>query len=420
MTKTITRLAIILALLVPALASARTPQAEPNVNSRYRVASVSITGVSESSLSQALRDDMQKLVGKPYDQAAADDLARRMREQLRDYTVSVKVTRGDEPDSLKVTFEAVEPSRRPHRFDVAISPILYNTNDAFSVNIVPAFETHHSYFQFGLVSDADTLLERNMGVVLRYEHRKVGTDMVQVGLAYDYFHPSFQPETEAALAFRPDVPGIYRTRENFSPSVSVLPIRDVKLTFGASFQTLSMQYPVLRDETANAFTFDARFHHVEGSRHSVRHAIDAGYSVRRTTTTLESDFLYTRQFVSSDYTIAVGRQLFGFHFQGGNIDGAAPLFERFSLGNTSTLRGWDKFDVAPVGGARLAYGSLEYRYRPFVLFYDFGTVWDEGQAADVKHSVGIGLAWKNGFFMTFGVPLRFSGVTPAFMFGFKR
>ena len=29
----------------------------------------------------------------------------------------------------------------------------------------------------------------------------------------------------------------------------------------------------------------------------------------------------------------------------------APLFERFSLGNTYTLRGWNKFDVAPLGGA---------------------------------------------------------------------
>jgi hypothetical protein len=418
MTRTITRLAVILSVLLPAAAAARPPQAEPNVNSRYPVESVSVSGVPESALSQALRDDMQTLVGKPFDQAAADDLARRMREQLRGYRVNVKVKRGAKPESVTVGFEA-EQRRRPHGFDVAVSPLLYSTNDAFSVNIVPAFETHHNYFQFGLVSDADELLERNMGVVLRYEHRKVGTEMVQVGFEYDYFHPSFQPETEAALAYSPWVPGIYRTRENFSPSVSVLPIRDIKITFGAGFQTLAMQYPALHDETANAFTFDAEFRHVARPKEDVRHSIGARYSVRHTTASLESDFLYTRQLVSADYTASVGPHEFGFRFQGGHTGGVAPLFERFSLGNTGTLRGWDKFDVAPVGGTRLAYGSLEYHYRPFLVFYDFGTVWDPGQSSELKHSVGLGLAWKNGFFMALGVPLRFTSVTPTFMLGFK-
>jgi len=53
------------------------------------------------------------------------------------------------------------------------------------------------------------------------------------------------------------------------------------------------------------------------------------------------------------------------------------------------------------------------------VFYDFGTVWDPGQTAELKHSIGFGLAWKNGLFVSLGVPLRFHGVTPAFMFGFR-
>ncbi len=419
MTRTIARLALVLTLLAPAAASARAPQDEPNVNTRYRVESVSIAGIAESAVSQALRDEMQKLVGNRYDPAAADTLARRMRDDLHDYAVDVKVTRGGQPDSVEVTFEAERLERQRH-FDVAVSPLLYSTNDAFSVNIVPTFDTHHNYVSFGLISDADELLERNMGVVLRYEHRKVGTEKVHVGIEYDYFHPSFQPETESALALAPWVPGIYRTRENVSPSVSVLPVRDIKVTFGASFQTLAMQYPELHDEAANAFTFAAQFRHAAGPRGGVRHSIGADYAVRHADSALESDFLYTRQFVAGDYTVSIGRHLFGFHFKGGNTSGAPPLFERFSLGNTSTLRGWDKFDVAPLGGTRLAYGSLEYRYRPFLAFYDFGKVWDAGQSVELKHSVGIGLAWKNGFFMSLGVPLRFHDVTPAFMFGFRR
>jgi outer membrane protein assembly factor BamA len=111
--------------------------------------------------------------------------------------------------------------------------------------------------------------------------------------------------------------------------------------------------------------------------------------------------------------------VFGAHVKAGHINAAAPLFERFSLGNSATLRGWDKFDVAALGGARLAYGSLEYRYRPFQIFYDFGSVWDPGQPATVRHSVGFGLTWKNGFFVSLGFPVRLDDVRPAVMFGFS-
>ena len=46
----------------------------------------------------------------------------------------------------------------------------------------------------------------------------------------------------------------------------------------------------------------------------------------------------------------------------GGITGHAPLFERFTLGDSTTLRGWDKYDIAPAGGDRVFYSSVEYRY----------------------------------------------------------
>ena len=45
----------------------------------------------------------------------------------------------------------------------------------------------------------------------------------------------------------------------------------------------------------------------------------------------------------------------------GGITGEAPLFERFTLGDSSTLRGWDKYDIAPAGGDRVGHLSVEYR-----------------------------------------------------------
>jgi hypothetical protein len=413
----ISRLAAVLLLLAPAAARAQEDQSQANVNSRYRVESVSIVGVPEAKVSQPLRDDMQKLVGNKYDPDAAEALASRLRKELHGYAVAVKVKRGEQAESVKVVFEAERVRERT--FDIKLAPFLYSTKDGFSGALVPGFETHHNHVSFGVVSSADELLERNSGVMLRYEHRRVGTSMVQVGVEYDYYWPSFEPETKDALAAAPWVPGTYDTREVFAPSVSFLPIPDIKLTFGASFQTLAMESPTMHDMAAHSFTFGAQFRRKAGSRDGFRHSIAADYSVRDATETLESDFLYTRQFVSADYTLGTRRQAFMFRFEGGHISGAPPLFERFSIGNTATLRGWDKFDVAPLGGTRLIYGSLEYRYYPFQLFYDFGKVWDPGQAVEFKHSMGVGLAWKNGFFMSLGVPLKYHAVTPVFMIGFR-
>jgi len=193
------------------------------------------------------------------------------------------------------------------------------------------------------------------------------------------------------------------------------------VTFGASFETLEMQYPAPYDQAAHAVTFGVQYRKEVRPRRGLRHTVSADYALRTATRRLESDLLYTRHWVAGDYRLRLGRQDFSFHFQGGHVSDAAPLYERFSIGSATTLRGWDKFDVAPLGGTRLLYGSLAYRYRPFELFYDFGTVWDAqlGQAADWKHSVGIGLAWRNGLFVSVGVPCRFHGVTPVFMFGFR-
>jgi hypothetical protein len=330
----------------------------------------------------------------------------------------VKAKRGEQQDAVKVVFEVERVRERS--FDIKLPLFLFTSKDGFSGALVPGGETHHNYFSAGVVSSADELLERNSGVMLRYEHRKVGTRMVQIGVEYDYFWPSYEDEILVALALAPWVPGTYDTREVFSPSISFLPIRDIKLTFGASFQTLAMERPILHDESAHAFTFGAQYRRKAGSRDGFRHAIAADYLVREAAATLESDFLYTRQFVSADYTLSTRRQDFMFRFQGGHIDGEPPLFDRFTIGNSTTLRGWDKFEVAPLGGTRLLHGSLEYRYRPFQLFLDFGKVWDEGQQAVAwKHSLGIGLAWKSGFFMSLAFPLRYHDVTPVFMIGLR-
>ncbi len=417
MTQRISRFALALLLTIPIVALAQEEQAAPNVNSRYLVESVSIVGIAEAKVSQTLRDDMQKLVGAKYDPEAADQLAHRMRQELHGYSVTVKARRGEHHDAVKVVFEV---ERFPERsFYIKPAPILYSTKDGFSGVVVPSVETHHNYFSVGLVSSADELLERNSGVMLHYEHRKVGTSMVQVGVEYDYFWPISSPRRKPPWCWPRGFPAPTTPGRSSHPRCRSCRSR----TSGSPSAPASRRSPWsvrrLHDQAAHAFTFGAQFRRKIGRRHGLRHSIAADYLVREAAETLESDFLYTRQFVGADYTLSTRRQDFMFRFQGGHIDGEPPLFDRFTIGNTATLRGWDKFDVAPLGGTRLLYGSLEYRYEPFQLFYDFGKVWDPGQVVEWKHSVGIGLAWKNGFFMSLGVPLKYHDVTPVFMIGFR-
>ena len=410
-------LAVLLFLPWPWALSAAGQKPETNVNSRYEVESAALTGVSEAKVSKALREEMQKLVGQKYDQEAAQELTKKLRRELRGYSVNVKVKRGDQPDHVKVVFEAEKAWWK--RFEYPLPPVVYHSKEGLSGALDIPLSFHHNVFTFGMVNSADELLERNAGFRFRYEHRKVGTDAVQLRIDFDTYHQKWNPATEAALAESPEVPGIYRTRQNLAPAISVIPLRDLKLSVGLSFQQLQIQYPAIHTDAAYAATGDIQFRHREQDGHGFRHDISAGYSVRSATRTLESDFVYTRHSWNARYTLSLGRNIFGAGFQGGLITGNAPLFERFSLGNSFTLRGWNKFDVAPIGGSRMAFGTLDYRYRPFQVFYDVGAAWDAGQSARIRHALGFGLLTKDGFFMSLGFPVRTRDVIPIFMIGFR-
>jgi len=101
---------------------------------------------------------------------------------------------------------------------------------------------------------------------------------------------------------------------------------------------------------------------------------------------------------------------------GGMILGTAPLFERFVLGNSTSLRGWNKFDLDPLGGNRVVHNSVEYHYGVFQVFCDSGAIWDSGQAAVARASVGAGLR-QGAFSVALAFPLRDGRMDPVFMVG---
>ena len=91
------------------------------------------------------------------------------------------------------------------------------------------------------------------------------------------------------------------------------------------------------------------------------------------------------------------------------MDGAVPFYKRYFLGGATNLRGWGRFDVAPLSGSGLPIGghsfvnfSTELRV-PIrgklgaVLFLDGGNVWTnpwDFDLSDLRYDVGPGLRYN--------------------------
>jgi outer membrane translocation and assembly module TamA len=82
------------------------------------------------------------------------------------------------------------------------------------------------------------------------------------------------------------------------------------------------------------------------------------------------------------------------------------------------LRGWDKYDVAPAGGSRLVYASVEYRYSGVGVFLDLGNVWDENHEGKLRASTGLVLH-AGPAFASIGFPLNANNVTAIFSMGVR-
>ena len=91
------------------------------------------------------------------------------------------------------------------------------------------------------------------------------------------------------------------------------------------------------------------------------------------------------------------------------------------LGNASTLRGWNKFELDPLGGDRIVHGSVDYRYRFFTVFYDTGVLWTNNANTGVKQGVGCGFrrGGKDGMLLAVAFPMRMGRVDPVLIAGFN-
>jgi hypothetical protein len=407
-------------ILWSSLLLAGSPEQEMNVNTRYTVESVDIAGDNPAGISTGLRGELTRLVGAKLNPAALDDLAARIRRELHVRAVTHRLLRGRTPEHVRVVFDV---RGTPAKFDASIPKMVYRSDGGFS-GLVEGTATVGSHaLTFGGVSDGDVLAERYTGIVARYEDKHLISDRVRFRLDFESYHEQWDQATVNALAqpgAEGDTSGIYRTRQNIEPLVTFVLASSgsglVNLTVGTSFERFQTQFPAARTESANAMVTTLRYHRrVEGSDAN-QQEWDAGYSLRAATNLLGGDFAYARHQGDAEYVYSWGHNQFLDDVTAGVIAGRAPLYERFVLGNSTLLRGWNRFELDPLGGDRVVANTAEYRYRLLDVFYDSGAIWDQGQPAVWRHSLGVGVR-QNGMYAAMAFPIKEGHIEPVFMVG---
>lgn len=405
-------------------AAALLGQDDLNVNSRYTVESVDLSNQHQYRLSASILDEMHRLIGSKLNDEAVKHLASRIRGELKALDVTFKLIRGGNPDSVKVLFE-VEKGQSD--FDLSIPKFAYNSREGGTAVGEAIGRIGSNVFSVAGVSDGDTLAERYTGVQAKYERLSLGSDRVSIGFEFDAYHEQYNGATLSALESGADASslgaGAYRSRMNFEPSATFVLAEPLTLTVGFSFEQLQPQLSAAPSESANAVINTLRYRQRWVDSDDTNQELDAGYNLRAATRSLGSDLAYARHAVNVRYIVMHGNQSIELALVGGLIYGRAPLFERFVLGDDTTLRGWDKYDIDPLGGNRMIHGSVTYGYRVVRIFYDTGAVWEQGTTPEVKHSAGVGISSGLGLFpkgavlLAVAFPIRQGRAEPVFIAG---
>ncbi len=399
---------------------AHTRDSEANINARYVVESVETKGVPDGAISKQLRDEMQALVGRRLD-AEADRLETRLKESLPDYDVDRSIKRGSQQGQIRLVFEMRRSeSTRWLRFEPLKSKYLYHSAQGWGGYLdLPIGGGDFRVTPSIAIDNRDDLLEEYSGFGIRLETRKIGTERLGASLEWSTFDNKWQPQTLTAIDdLAPGIPAAYEQRTTFASQVTFAFTPHVAVSGGVSISELEPLSVPTDSPMANAAVGSIGYHQQFKQNMGATHDVDARFAVRAGTDALESDLVYERYLASGSYWYRWGKHTVLASGMGGTISGQAPLFERFSLGDSATLRGWNKYDIAPAGGDRMFHTSVEYRYGGLALFLDTGSVWDRD--TDRKVRVATGFGFHSGpFFMTVGIPVNTDDLKAVFTIGLR-
>src|SRR5580692_511944 len=140
-----------------------------NVNAKYTVESVEVSGQKNWHISDSLRAEVNKMIGSKLDYQALDRLADRIKKELRVPSVSVNVGKGTVPDHVVVDFEVPKAHEQPVELNVA--KFVYDSKQGWNGEGAGSTTIHGNKFTFGMISDDDALIERYSGIKAKYERK---------------------------------------------------------------------------------------------------------------------------------------------------------------------------------------------------------------------------------------------------------
>jgi hypothetical protein len=270
---------------------------------------------------------------------------------------------------------------------------------------------------FLALSNADDLVEEYDAYGIRIETRNSGTEELGFAIELANYDADWRDRSLTALSSESGT-FVYDSRTTFSPVVRFAFTPHFHVGGGVSITQLELDDAHGgATEMANAYVASVGYGR-PWDRGGMKQDLDASFELKAGSDTLQSDLDYRRYVGRAFYTVSWGANTVIASGIGGAITGTAPIFERFTLGDSSTLRGWDKYDIAPAGGDRLGHGSVEYRNRVFALFLDGGSVWNTVDRSRMRFSTGLGLHHDN-FFATLAFPLNTSDFRTTFMIGVR-
>jgi hypothetical protein len=315
--------------------------------------------------------------------------------------------------------------------DASVPKLIYNSQLGFTGIGQVTTTLGSNALTFQVVRDSDTLIETLSGIQAKYDRLSLASGRIRLGFEFDAYADQYNPSTLAAIgsASRPSSEpsslsaGAYGSRLNYEPSATFVLAAPLTLTVGLSFEQLSRIPSAARSESANAVVNTLRYHQRWTGTGGNKEELDAGYSLRAATTLLGTNLAYTRHLAHARYTYSRDEQSVEVAVFAGAIYGQAPLFERFAIGDSAMLLGWNKYNLDPIGGNRLAYGSVTYGYHMMRVFYDTGSVWEQGKPPEAKQSAGVGVSSglgvleKGAFLLALAFPIRDGRVTPVLIAG---
>ena len=230
-------------LLLCRLLVAAPQDADVNVNARYTVESVILSGKGWSTnlrsettdkISFGLRHQLVALIGQKLNPASLDSLAANLKKELSAREVTHRVVRGESPEEVRIEFE-VKPAKISA--DLNLDQFVYDSKQGWSGSGAAGLTAGQHSFSLGLVSDGDWLDERYAGFRARYEDKRLLSDRISFRFQVESYHDQWNTSTIAALTAHPGLTSeAYRARQNFQPTVTIGLAKPLTLDFGTRLE----------------------------------------------------------------------------------------------------------------------------------------------------------------------------------------